>query len=137
MQEFIQSAAKQLGIEESVASQATSTVLGFLKEKLTRGEFGELAAQVPGLSDLAGADASDEESGGSMLGSMMKAASSALGGDAGDALALTGKLKDSGLDVDKLAPFLGRLIEYVKDNAGEETINAILDKLPQLKSLLP
>lgn len=136
MQEFIQATAKQLGIDENVASQATSAVLGFVKEKVGRGEFGELAAKVPGLSDLAGADSSDGDSGGSMLGSMMKAASSALGGDAGDALALTGKLKDSGLDANNVGPFLSRLVEFIKDKAGEESVNAILEKLPQLKSLL-
>ena len=66
----------------------------------------------------------------------MKAASSALGGDAGDSLALAGDLKESGLGTDQLGPFLTQLIEFIKGKAGEGTVAMILEKLPQLKSLI-
>lgn len=136
MQEFIQAAAKQLGIDASIAEKATGVVLGFIKSKLGGSDFGELAGKIPGLNDLA--DKGDTESGkgaGGLLGGVMNMASSAIGGEAGDALALTGKLKDTGLDVGKFGSFGTMLVDFIKDKAGEGMVETILSKLPELKKL--
>lgn len=136
MQEFIQAAAKQLGIDEAVAEKAASVVLGFIKSKLASGDFGQLASQIPGLSDLAdkGGDAGD--GGGGLMGGVMKMASSAIGGEAGDALELTGKLKDAGLDMGQLGGFGSMLVDFIKDKAGDGTVDMILSKLPELKKMV-
>ena len=76
-----------------------------------------------------------DSGGGGLLGGVMKMASSAIGGEAGDALELTGKLKDSGLDVGKFGSFGTMLVDFIKDKAGEGTVDAILAKLPELKKL--
>lgn len=136
MQEFIKSVAEKLGIDEAIAGKATSVVLSFIKSKLEGGDFGKLASKIPGFSDLAEkGNTEGEAGGGSLLGGMMKMASSAVGGEAGDALALSGKLKDTGLDVSQMGSFGTNLIDFIKDKAGEGTVDTILSQLPELKKL--
>ncbi len=137
MEEFIQSIAKQLGISDAIAKQATSVVLGFIKSKLADGDFGELASKIPGLSDLASEAPSEADSGGGgLLGGVMKMASSAIGGEAGDALVLTGKLKDTGLDVGQMGSFGSGLFDFIKGKAGDSAVDMITSQMPELKKLL-
>ncbi|MCA9119692.1 MAG: DUF2780 domain-containing protein [Planctomycetaceae bacterium] len=137
MQEFIQSIAKQLGVDEAVAEKAASIVLSFIKSKLASSDFGSLAAQIPGLSDLAekGEKAGSGDAGG-LLGGMMKMASSAIGGETGDTIELAGKLKESGLDIGQLGTFGTKLLDFIKDKAGDGTVDMILSQLPELKKIL-
>jgi hypothetical protein len=139
VQEFIQAAAKQLGIDASVAEKATGVVLGFIKSK-AGADFGKLAEKVPGAAGLAeagqSAAAGSGSGGGGLLGGVMNMASTAVGGEAGDALALTGKLKDTGLDISKLGSFGTMLVDFLKAKAGEGAVDAILAKLPALKKLM-
>lgn len=137
MEEFIQNIAKQLGISEAIAKQATSVILGFIKSKLADGDFGQLASQIPGLSDLASAEPSGEASGGGgLLGGVMKMASSAIGGEAGDALELTGKLKETGLDIGQMGSFGSGLVDFIKDKAGDGAIDMLTSQMPELKKLI-
>ncbi len=136
MQEFIENIAKQLGINEAIAKQATSVIVGFIKSKLADGDFGDLASKIPGLSDLADAQPSGDEGGGGLLGGVMKMASSAIGGEAGDALELTGKLKDTGLDVGQMGSLGSGLIDFIKDKAGDGAVDMITSQMPELKKML-
>lgn len=67
---------------------------------------------------------------------MMKMASSAIGGEAGDALELTGKLKDAGLDIGQLGSFGTQFVDFIKDKAGQGAVDTILSQMPELKKLL-
>ena len=53
MKEFIESAAKQLGIDASVMEKATGAVMSFLQSNLGETEFGELAEKLPESKELA------------------------------------------------------------------------------------
>lgn len=136
MQEFIESAAEKLGIDKSIAEKATGVVLGFLKSKLGDGDFGDLASKLPGATGLLESTDDADSGGGGMLGGVMKMASSALGGEAGDALELTGKLKDTGLNLDQFGSFGTMIMDFIKDKAGDGMVNTILEKLPELKKML-
>jgi hypothetical protein len=137
MQEFIESAAEKLGIDKSIAEKATGVVLGFIKSKLGDSDFGDLAAKLPGATGLLEtAGGGGDSAGGGMLGGVMKMASSAIGGGAGDALELTGKLKDSGLGLDQFGSFGTMLMDFVKDKAGEGAVGTIVEKIPELKKML-
>jgi hypothetical protein len=136
MQEFIESAAAKLGIDKAITEKATAAVLSFIKSKLGASDFGDLAAKLPGAADLAKSEGSSGGSGGGMLGGVMKMASSALGGGAGDALELTGKLKDSGLELDQFGSFGTMLMDFIKGKAGEGMVGKVLDNVPELKKLI-
>lgn len=135
MQDFIESLAAKLGVDKSIAEQATGVVMGFLKDKLDDSVFGQLLEKLPGASNLIGKSAEGSSGGGGMMGSLLGAASSVIGGGAGDALELTGKLKDTGLDISKFGDFGATLTDYIKDKAGSDTLEKVLASVPELAKL--
>ena len=132
MQEFIQMATSQLGIGEDVAKSATSGVLQMVKDKVGDGDFGQLSAAVPGLSEMAGAGAS----GGGGLGGLMGKAAGMLGGKAGASAGLIGVLASSGLSPDQVGSFVPLLFNFIKDKAGAGVFNTLVDKIPEIKGML-
>lgn len=136
MNEFIQSVSSQLGIEESVSKDATGAALGFLKNGLGD-QFSDLAARIPGAESLineSGSTSAGDEAGG-LLGTLSNAASSILGGGSGESIQLLERLKGLGLSSDQIGSFVTMLIDFIKENVGEEMLQQITDKIPALKSL--
>ena len=134
MQELIESVASKLGIDKSIAEKATGVVIGFLKDKLDDSTFATLLEKLPGASQLLG-KAEESSGGGGMLGGLLGAASSAIGGSAGETLELTGKLKDSGLDISQFGEFGSQVTDYIKDKAGDDLFGQVLSHVPQLAKL--
>lgn len=132
MESFINSVAKSLGISDSVAKSATTHVLNFLKDKLPGGDFSQLLRKLPGAESLVGGDVK-KDTGGGMFGGLAQAASNLVGGEAGEGIELIGKLKESGLNADQLSGFGGKLIEFVRDKAGDDMVEKILSAVPALK----
>ncbi len=136
MQDLIESLSTKLGIDKSIAEKATGVVMGFMKDKLADNDFGQLLEKLPGASNLIGqAKESSSGGGGGMMGSLLGAAASAIGGKAGDALALTGKLKDTGLDVGKFGDFGATVTDYIKEKAGDDLFGKVLSGVPELAKL--
>lgn len=136
MQDLIESLATKLGIEKSIAEKATGVALAFLKDKLDDTMFGQLLEKLPGASNLLGeAEESSSGGGGGLMGSLLGAASSAVGGEAGGALALAGKLKDTGLDASKFGDFGSTVTDYIKDKAGDDLFGKVLAGVPELAKL--
>ena len=137
MQDFIAATAKKLGIDEAIVRKGVSIVLGFLKSKMGDSDFAPLLEKLPGASALLTDQAEEAPSGGGgMLGGLMKAASSSLGGDAGATLGLTGDLQNAGFSLDQLGPFGSSIGELLKDKAGGEVVDQITEKIPELKGML-
>jgi len=136
MQELIERLAAQLGIDKAVAEKATGVALAYLKDKLEDSDFGQLLAKLPGASSLV-SEAENEPStgGGGLLGGLMNAASSMVGGEAGDALQLTGKLKDAGLDISKFDDFGGTVTTFIKEKVGDDLFAKIVSSVPELAKL--
>ncbi|QDT06182.1 hypothetical protein K227x_45900 [Rubripirellula lacrimiformis] len=141
MDELIQQLISKLGIDESVANAATGKAMAMVKEHAGDELFGKIAAAVPGAVESAAAGSQDAAggaaaSGGGMLGKLAGMASSALGGSAGGGLELGAALSGAGLDSDKMGGFVSMVIAFLKEKAGDEVMEQVLNKFPMLKTLL-
>jgi len=129
MQEFIQSAASKLGINEDQAKSATGGVLNFLKQQGPSAETDTLISKIPGAEDVMQSTTAGGESGaGGMLGG--------LGGVLGGAGGALSALQSSGLDGGQAKQFVVMLVDYAKQKAGPQQVEQVLDKVPALKSFL-
>ncbi|MFO0858293.1 MAG: DUF2780 domain-containing protein [Phycisphaerales bacterium] len=153
MQDFINMAVKQLGINESQAKSATGGVLGALQGQMPGGDFSKLMGMLPGAQDLLkgaapaassggggiggalGGLLGGNKGGGGGLGNLASMASSALGGKGGGASALLGVLGNSGISGDKAGGFLKLFMDYVGGKGGGDLLKGITGGL-DLKSLL-
>ena len=135
MQDLIELLVAKLGIDKSIAEKATGVALSFLKDKLDDTMFGQLLDKLPGADSLVGQAEENTSGGGGLMGSLLGAASSAIGGEAGDALELTGKLKDSGLELSKFGDFGSTVTDYIKDKAGDDLFGQVLSNVPELAKL--
>jgi len=80
IQDFIQSAAGQIGAGESATESATGAILQVSKVRADPGDFQQLLGRVPGaaglLSKVSGAGEAEPEGGGGMLGRLLGGAAS-------------------------------------------------------------
>lgn len=134
MSEFVQMAAQQLGLSESVSTQAAGKLLENIKQHVPTGDFTQLAAKVPGLTDLISRSATPTGGGG--LGGMLGTAGALLGGKLGSLAGLAGTLQSTGLSADKIGPFAAMLVNYMKEKAGGDLVSKILAHVPDLKKLV-
>ncbi len=132
LDDFINAAVNQLGIGESVAKDATGKVLGMIKNGLGD-QFSEVASKLPGAEQLMEQSASSDQPGGGLLGSVTKAASSMLGGGAGQGMEVMGALQKSGLSVEQGGSFITMFIDFIKQKIGDELVAKIFDKIPALR----
>jgi len=147
MQDFIQMAAGQLGISEDSGQSATSGILGLLQDKMGDDDFSGLTSALPGAAQML---APKEPAGfgalgalGGLLGGGDKDEGPGLGALAGLAGSLTGnpslgalgKLADAGLDLGKVAPFVGLFLQYVQSKAGQEMVGRLLSAMPELRGI--
>lgn len=137
MDELIQQLIATLGINPSIANDATSKAMGMLKGQVGDDLFAKISSAIPGAQEAAeqGLAQTAVESGG-MLGQLASMASEAIGGGAGEGLELAGMLKSAGLEPEQLSGFVGTVVEFLKEKLGEDTLGEVLEKFPILKSLL-
>ncbi|PLX83842.1 MAG: hypothetical protein C0617_09950 [Desulfuromonas sp.] len=135
IQDFIQMASQNLGINQETASAATGGILGFMKEKVGGADFDELLGRLPGAENLLhGSEEGAEEHHEGMMGGLMKKVTEMLhiGGGAG----LAGMLGGSGLDAAKLGPFVSMFVGFLKENANGGLAGRLLDKVPELSKFM-
>ncbi len=161
MQDFINMAVKQLGINEGQAKSATGGVLGMLQGQMGGGDFSKLMGMLPGAQDMlkgAPGGAAPASGGGGIggalggllggnkggaggggggggLGNLASMATSALGGKGGGAGALLGILGNSGLTGDKAGGFVKLFMDYVSGKGGGDLLKGAMGGV-DLKSLL-
>ncbi len=157
MNDFIQMAVKQLGINQQSAQSATGGMLGFVQKAMGAGDFQKTLGGVPGLMDLVGkfgggAAAPAQGGGGGGLGGalggilggggsggiggMVSKLASNLPGGLGQVAGLVSLLSNSGISTDKAGGFAGMLMNYLKGHVGQGGIDQVLGKLPDLKKLI-
>ena len=132
MQQFIDMAVQQLGINAQDAQTATGGIMALLKEQLDGGQFSELAAAIPNADSLI-----SQFSGSNSGGGLLAMASSLLGGSGGalgGAATIAGILSKTNLDASQLSSFGDLLINYLKENIGDLASAKINDILPNLLS---
>ena len=137
MDELIQQLTAKLGIDESVATNATGKAMALVKEHAGSDLFDKISSAIPGASEAAkqGGEAAASDGGG-MLGKLAGMASEALGGSAGGGLELGAALSGAGLDSDQIGSFVSMIIEFLKDKVGDEVMDQVLGKFPLLKTLM-
>lgn len=138
MEELIKSVVGELGLDEGVTRNATGSLFGFIKEGMG-GDFSQIADKLPGIDDLisgASEASAGGDDGGGLLGGIAKAASSVLGGSAGEGLELAAILEKLGLSTDQIGSLVTMVINFIKENVGDEVIDLITDRVPALKPFL-
>lgn len=131
IQDFITNAAGQFGIGENQAQQATSGLLGLVRDKADGGQ--DLIAALPGARELlAQPQAASAQGGGGLLG----AAGKLLGGGLGQGMNMAGMLKGAGLDSGNSGQFVEMLIGFARGHAGQELVGRVLKSMPQLSKMI-
>jgi hypothetical protein len=140
IQDFIKTAASQIGASESATESATGTVLQVFKDRAEPSDFQQLLDKVPGagalLSNVSSGGGAPAGGGGGMLGGLLGGAASGLGGSLGAGAGILSMLQKSGLGSDKLGALLPLLLQFLKSQAGEGIVGSITGKVPELKALM-
>ncbi|SMP46033.1 Protein of unknown function VcgC/VcgE [Neorhodopirellula lusitana] len=138
MDELIEQLTSQLGIDSSTANAGVSKTMAMLKDHAGDDLFGKISGAIPGAAEAAQADggSAGAVAGGGMLGKLAGMASSALGGNAGGGLEMASALASTGIDAEKLGPFITTVIGFLKEKLGDDVVDQLLSKLPMLKTLL-
>lgn len=117
MMELVQQLVSQLGVSDSQAEGGAGLLMGLLQDKLSAGDFQQIAAAVPGVSDLIAKAPSE---GGSGLGGLLGGVASAFGADdLGDLAKLAGGFSDLGLDADMVGKFAPIIIDFLQQQGGD------------------
>ena len=98
-----------------------------VQDKLSAGDFLQVANAVPGIDSLLNAAAAGDEGGGGLLGSFGSMIQDAAGGQIGDLAGLIGGFSKLGLDADMIGKFTPVILEFVQ-NQGGEGIAALVKK---------
>jgi hypothetical protein len=131
MDEFIKQIAAKFGIPESVAQQAVSLIMSFLKKEGSSELFGMISSAIPGAEQAADQAPELQDSGG-LLGKV----AGMLGGTAGNSTALISALSNVGLSAEQLGGFGEAVLSFIKEKAGQQVNDLLLDQVPALKALL-
>lgn len=126
---LVETIAKQLGVDEQQATGGAGLLFQLAKDKLSGGEFSQVAEAVPGIEDMMSA----APEGGGLLSSLLGAVTGMFGGKAGQlgelASAAQGFSK-LGLDSSMISKFVPIILSFVKQQGGEGVMN-ILQKVLQ------
>lgn len=112
----------QLGVNENQAKGGAGALFKLAQEKLSGGEFDQIAQAVPGLADMISA-APEAKSGGvmGMLGGL-------LGGKAGSLASLASVFSQLDLDANSIGKFVPVILDFVKQEGGDGVMD-ILQKV--------
>lgn len=137
MDEIIKAISQKVNLPESVVRQGVGIVLNFVKQRSVGTQFEQLMKMIPGAGELvAGAAPEGSSEPGGLLGGLLGKAGGLLGGDLGAAAGALGALQGAGIPVEKAGPLASEFFEQAKTVAGPEAVNALLEQLPALKSLV-
>ena len=132
MQDFLESAAAQLGVGKDQVAGATGSILGLIQDNADPGDVQEMLSKVPGAGELIQGAVGGGDGGGGLLG----AVGDLLGGGAGKALGAADILSNIDLDPSKLGGLLEMLQKYVQPLLGDDLLKRLLEKVPGLGDLL-
>ncbi len=119
MNELIQQLVSAVGVTEAQAAGGSGLLLKLLQDKLSAGDFSELAAVIPNASGLL--EAAPESGGGGLMGALGGLASSlgVGGGKFGDLAGLAAGFSKLGLSADMIGQFSNVLLDYIQSQGGE------------------
>ena len=115
MEELIDRVAQAAGIEAGTARQAVAQILAFLQKEGPAATVKEVMAKLPGAEELAAT--AGEDSGGGLMG-------------------LAGKLGSLGLGMGEMQTVGREVLNYARENAGEDKVGEIAGAIPGLSQML-
>ncbi|GAB4164361.1 MAG: hypothetical protein Fur0032_00110 [Terrimicrobiaceae bacterium] len=137
MEQLIQSISAKLSLPEATVRQGLGIILNFLKTKASGTEFEKILSSIPGAEAAAQAAASQSATTEAHpLSSLITKASGLLGQDAAAATEAIAALQKAGIPLDQAAPLASEFVNHARGLVGPETVDAVLDKVPALKTLL-
>jgi hypothetical protein len=119
--ELISALTSQLGITSKQASGGAGLLMKLARERLSPGEFQQVAAAVPGLDGLL--KAAPAAGGGGVMGMFGKA----VGGNAGELAQMAGGFSKLGLNASMIQKFIPVIMGYVQQQGGA-SVAGILQK---------
>jgi hypothetical protein len=138
MEEILQSVATKLNIPLSSVRAGVYALVNLLREKVPAEQFDQFLDRVPGAREFMQnpPPVAEPAPGAGLFGGLFGAASSLLGGQAGDLAKAAAVLEANGIDTQKLAPFVQAFIEKSREVAGPEVVDEVLKKIPLLQSFV-
>ncbi len=140
MQDLFARIATNIGVPEPLARKAVGMVLGYMQREGTDGSVVTMIESMPGAMELIaqfnGAETESNGSGGGMLGGLMGAASSLLGGSTGSLMALGQSLMAEGLSTSQIKGIGEETVAYARQHAGDETVDNAMKAIPGLSTIL-
>lgn len=143
MQELIDRITAKIGIDEDIANKSVGMILGYVQRMGDDSVVGNLIEKIPGAADLIAehgeieAPAEGASSGGGIMGMVMGLVAKVTGGgDSEGVMAIGQNLMANGLDMSQIKNVASETIAYAKEQAGEDTVDAITSKIPGLSAIL-
>ena len=127
MDELTQQVADKLGIGTDQAERAVGVLLSLVQTNADPEKADALFEKLPGAGELA-TQYGSVSSGGGLLGK--------LGGAIGGHLAALSKLQAAGLDTDQMKALGRTVLDYARENAGDELVDDVAASIPGLGSYL-
>ena len=135
MNQIIQAISQKLGLPEGVVRMGITVLLNFIKQKAEGTQYQAFLNLIPGLNDLANAQAPAPQSGG-FVGELLGNLSSILGGQGGDAAKTLGSFEAAGIKPEQVPPFVKTFIDEAKQVAGPGEVDKLISCVPALSKLL-
>ena len=124
--ELLQILTSQLSVSEEQASGGAGLLFKLAQDKLSSGEFSQIAGAIPGINELI---SSAPESGG--IAGAIGGLASSLGGGAGqlgDLASLASGFSKLNLDADMVGKFIPIVLSFVQSQGGD-TLKGLLEKV--------
>jgi hypothetical protein len=120
---LIQLLSSNLGVTEKQATGGAGSIFNVAKQKLSAGDFAQVAKAVPGIDNMMAAAPKSEGATG-----MLGGASSLFGGSAASVdkvASLTGSFSQLGMNAGMVNKFTPIILDYVKSKGGEQTMKIL------------
>jgi hypothetical protein len=129
MEALIARITEATGLGADVVEKAVGLILAFLAKEGPQEEVGKLFAAIPGANEAV-ATSGDGGPGG-MMGGLM-----GMMPGGGGVMALGTKLMAAGVPMAQMQPLARELFAFGRENAGEDTMGAIVGAIPGLSQFL-
>jgi hypothetical protein len=122
MKELIDMLTGALGVNATQAEGGAAVLFKAARDKLGEGEFAQLLAGVPGLSDLL---KKAPASGGGGLGGLLGGLAGAVGGNAALISTVLGGFGKLGLGADDAKRFLPVILDFLRRKVGPDVVSKL------------
>ncbi len=131
MDELISRIVRNVGIDEELARKAVGIILHFLSTEGPEGKVRDMISSIPGAEALIETYGSTGDKPGGILGAI----GSLTGGSFG-AMHTLNQLTDAGLEMDQVHGVGEEVIGYAREQAGDETVNEVINSISGLGKFL-